>query len=61
MRKSTAQSLGRIMREYEEIKSSINGNWIARPLNLEDPYEWHFVLRGPPNSVYEVCYLKKYL
>lgn len=53
MRKSTAQSLGRIMREYEEIKSSINGNWIARPLNLEDPYEWHFVLRGPPNSVYE--------
>lgn len=50
----TAQSIRRIMREYNEIKSSKNPYWTASPINEEEPYEWHFTVRGPVGTEFEV-------
>lgn len=50
----TAQSIRRIMREYEEIKSNKNAYWTATPIDEEEPYEWHFTVRGPVGTEFEV-------
>ncbi|XP_055388558.1 ubiquitin-conjugating enzyme E2 J1-like [Condylostylus longicornis] len=49
----TAQSIRRIMREYDEIKSSKNPYWTAQPIKEEEPYEWHFTVRGPLGTEFE--------
>lgn len=49
----TAQSIRRIMREYEEIRGNRNPYWTARPINDEEPYEWHFTVRGPIGTEFE--------
>lgn len=48
-----AQSLLRVIREHQEIQQNINPYWCAAPVNEDDPYEWHFTIRGPMNSEFE--------
>lgn len=50
----TAQSIRRIMREFDEIKANKNPYWTASPINEEEPYEWHFSVRGPVGTEFEV-------
>ncbi|CDI81320.1 ubiquitin-conjugating enzyme e2, putative [Eimeria acervulina] len=50
---STAQSLARILREHRDIQRNASPHWTAAPLSLEEPREWHFTLRGPPDSPFE--------
>lgn len=50
---STAQSLARILREHRDIQRNQSPHWTAAPLSLEEPREWHFTLRGPPDSPFE--------
>ena len=40
------------MREAQELAASPSADYTAVPLET-DLFEWHFTLRGPPNSVYE--------
>lgn len=54
----SAQSLRRIMREYEELSLSRNSNWTAKPLSIDDPFEWHFTMRGPTGSAFEVRFFE---
>ncbi|KAM3463571.1 hypothetical protein BB8028_0003g03710 [Beauveria bassiana] len=54
--KATAMStrsptIKRILREAAEISSSPSRDYAAHPLET-DLFEWHFTLRGPPNSAY---------
>ncbi|KAJ6784196.1 hypothetical protein PWT90_09210 [Aphanocladium album] len=54
--KATAMStrsptIKRILREAAEISNSPSRDYSAHPLET-DLFEWHFTLRGPPNSVY---------
>lgn len=49
----TAQSIRRIMREFDEIKANKNPYWTASPINEEEPYEWHFSVRGPVGTEFE--------
>ncbi|KAH8733259.1 ubiquitin-conjugating enzyme [Ilyonectria robusta] len=44
-------TIRRILREAAEISSSPSADYSAEPLE-SDFFEWHFTLRGPPNSVY---------
>lgn len=39
------------VREAAEMSNSPSGDYTAEPLE-SDLFEWHFTLRGPPNSVY---------
>jgi ubiquitin-conjugating enzyme E2 J1 len=39
------------VREAAEISNSPSADYTAEPLE-SDLFEWHFTLRGPPNSVY---------
>lgn len=39
------------VREAQELSSSPSADYTATPLET-DLFEWHFTLRGPPNSVY---------
>ena len=39
------------VREAQELSSSPSADYTATPLE-SDLFEWHFTLRGPPNSVY---------
>ncbi|PHJ25915.1 ubiquitin-conjugating enzyme, partial [Cystoisospora suis] len=48
-----AQSIARILREYREIQRTPSPHWCANPLQVEEPYEWHFTLRGPQDSQFE--------
>ncbi|CDJ63827.1 ubiquitin-conjugating enzyme e2, putative [Eimeria necatrix] len=50
---SAAQSLARILREHRDIQRNASPHWTAAPLSLEEPREWHFTLRGPPDSPFE--------
>lgn len=40
-----------LVREAAEISNSPSSDYAAHPLET-DLFEWHFTLRGPPNSVY---------
>ncbi|EGX92561.1 ubiquitin-conjugating enzyme E2 6 [Cordyceps militaris CM01] len=44
-------TMKRILREAAEISNSPSRDYAAHPLET-DLFEWHFTLRGPPNSVY---------
>ncbi|KAK7403950.1 hypothetical protein QQX98_010281 [Neonectria punicea] len=44
-------TIRRILREAAEISGSPSADYSAEPLE-SDFFEWHFTLRGPPNSVY---------
>lgn len=39
------------MREAKELTDSPSPDYTAAPLET-DIFEWHFTIRGPPNSVY---------
>ncbi|GAX85345.1 hypothetical protein CEUSTIGMA_g12762.t1 [Chlamydomonas eustigma] len=42
----------RIMQEMKEMQSSISSDFIAEALE-SDIFEWHFVIRGPPETEFE--------
>lgn len=44
-------ALGKPVREAAEISNSPSADYCAEPLD-SDLFEWHFTLRGPPNSAY---------
>ncbi|PFH58124.1 hypothetical protein XA68_14128 [Ophiocordyceps unilateralis] len=44
-------TIRRILREAAEMSNSPSSDYTAEPLE-SDLFEWHFTLRGPPNSVY---------
>ncbi|OAQ96308.1 hypothetical protein LLEC1_00156, partial [Akanthomyces lecanii] len=48
---SRSPTIKRILREAVEISNSPSRDYAAHPLET-DLFEWHFTLRGPPNSVY---------
>ncbi|KAG5929642.1 hypothetical protein E4U42_005171 [Claviceps africana] len=48
---SKSPTIRRILREAAEMSKSPSGDYTAEPLET-DLFEWHFTLRGPPNSVY---------
>ncbi|KAH8887340.1 UBC-like protein [Thozetella sp. PMI_491] len=48
---SKSPTIRRILREAQEISSSPSPDYTATPLET-DLFEWHFTLRGPPNSSY---------
>ncbi|KAK3378348.1 ubiquitin-conjugating enzyme/RWD-like protein [Podospora didyma] len=48
---SKSPTIRRILREAAELSSSPSPDYTATPLD-SDLFEWHFTLRGPPNSVY---------
>ena len=40
------------MKEAKELEHELSSDFNARPLE-DDLFEWHFTLRGPPNTEYE--------
>ncbi|KAJ4251786.1 hypothetical protein NW757_006618 [Fusarium falciforme] len=44
-------TIRRILKEAAELSNSPSADYTAEPLE-SDLFEWHFTLRGPPNSVY---------
>ncbi|KAI9158812.1 Ubiquitin-conjugating enzyme [Paramyrothecium foliicola] len=48
---SKSPTIRRILREAAELSNSPSPDYTAEPLE-SDLFEWHFTLRGPPNSVY---------
>ncbi|EJT76351.1 ubiquitin-conjugating enzyme [Gaeumannomyces tritici R3-111a-1] len=48
---SKSPTIRRIMREAQELSASPSPDFTATPLE-SDLFEWHFTLRGPPDSVY---------
>ncbi|KAH7318778.1 ubiquitin-conjugating enzyme/RWD-like protein [Stachybotrys elegans] len=48
---SKSPTIRRILREAAEISNAPSADYTAEPLE-SDLFEWHFTLRGPPNSVY---------
>jgi ubiquitin-conjugating enzyme E2 J1 len=48
---SKSPTIRRILREAAELSTSPSSDYTAEPLE-SDLFEWHFTLRGPPNSVY---------
>ncbi|KAL6911067.1 ubiquitin-conjugating enzyme/RWD-like protein [Trichoderma evansii] len=44
-------TIRRILREAAELSNTPSPDYTAEPLE-SDLFEWHFTLRGPPNSVY---------
>eukprot|EP01053_Blabericola_migrator_P005693 Blabericola_migrator_1__5692@NODE_288_length_10293_cov_65_527675_g237_i0_p3_GENE_NODE_288_length_10293_cov_65_527675_g237_i0NODE_288_length_10293_cov_65_527675_g237_i0_p3_ORF_typecomplete_len409_score81_14UQ_con/PF00179_26/9_4e22ProkE2_B/PF14461_6/0_0031DUF2890/PF11081_8/2_7e02DUF2890/PF11081_8/0_41zfSec23_Sec24/PF04810_15/0_1_NODE_288_length_10293_cov_65_527675_g237_i077178943 len=49
----TGQSIRRILREWNEISTNQNPFWTASPINPDEPYEWHFTIRGPSGTAFE--------
>ncbi|KAB5563044.1 ubiquitin-conjugating enzyme/RWD-like protein [Coniochaeta sp. 2T2.1] len=49
---SKSPTIRRIMREAAELSNSPSPDYTATPLE-SDLFEWHFTLRGPPNSPYD--------
>eukprot|EP01054_Gregarina_sp_Poly1_P007943 Gregarina_sp_Poly_1__7942@NODE_453_length_8283_cov_172_211173_g76_i1_p3_GENE_NODE_453_length_8283_cov_172_211173_g76_i1NODE_453_length_8283_cov_172_211173_g76_i1_p3_ORF_typecomplete_len396_score35_49UQ_con/PF00179_26/7_2e23ProkE2_B/PF14461_6/0_00011_NODE_453_length_8283_cov_172_211173_g76_i147155902 len=49
----TGQSIRRILREWKEISTNQNAFWTANPINPDEPYEWHFTVRGPTGTAFE--------
>eukprot|EP00920_Eleutheroschizon_duboscqi_P028653 GHVT01069795.1.p1 GENE.GHVT01069795.1~~GHVT01069795.1.p1 ORF type:complete len:327 (+),score=29.06 GHVT01069795.1:1498-2478(+) len=50
---ASAQCLARIHREKREIQKTPSPYWCAYPLSEEEPFEWHFTIRGPRDSDFE--------
>ncbi|CAK7228491.1 hypothetical protein SEUCBS140593_006934 [Sporothrix eucalyptigena] len=50
-RNGKTPTVRRILREAQELAASPSADLAAAPLE-SDMFEWHFTLRGPPNSVY---------
>lgn len=48
---SKSPTIRRILREAQEISSSPSPDYTATPIE-SDLFEWHFTLKGPPDSVY---------
>ncbi|KAK3325720.1 ubiquitin-conjugating enzyme/RWD-like protein [Apodospora peruviana] len=48
---SKSPTIRRILREAQELSASPSADYTATPLE-SDLFEWHFTLRGPPNSAY---------
>ncbi|KAL8376233.1 hypothetical protein RB595_007372 [Gaeumannomyces hyphopodioides] len=48
---SKSPTIRRIMREAQELSASPSPDYTATPLE-SDLFEWHFTLKGPPDSVY---------
>ncbi|KAK0652909.1 ubiquitin-conjugating enzyme/RWD-like protein [Cercophora newfieldiana] len=48
---SKSPTIRRILREAQELSLSPSPDYTAHPLE-SDLFEWHFTLRGPPNSPY---------
>ncbi|KAK5993154.1 Ubiquitin-conjugating enzyme E2 J1 [Cladobotryum mycophilum] len=48
---SKSPTIRRILREAAELSNTPSPDYAAEPLE-SDLFEWHFTLRGPPNSVY---------
>ncbi|KAI5461060.1 ubiquitin-conjugating enzyme/RWD-like protein [Mariannaea sp. PMI_226] len=48
---SKSPTIRRILREAAELSNSPSPDYCAEPLD-SDLFEWHFTLRGPPNSAY---------
>ncbi|KAK0619306.1 ubiquitin-conjugating enzyme [Immersiella caudata] len=48
---SKSPTIRRILREAQELSLSPSPDYTAAPLE-SDLFEWHFTLRGPPNSAY---------
>ncbi|KAG5981274.1 hypothetical protein E4U55_003113 [Claviceps digitariae] len=48
---SKSPTIRRILREAAEMSKSPSADYTAEPLE-SDLFEWHFTIRGPPNSVY---------
>ncbi|GAB1314119.1 Ubiquitin-conjugating enzyme E2 6 [Madurella fahalii] len=49
---SKSPTFRRILREAQELDASPSPDYHAAPLET-DIFEWHFTLRGPPNSPFE--------
>lgn len=50
--RNPASAIRRILREWAEIEQEPNINWTAQPINPDEPYEWHFTMRGPQDSAF---------
>ncbi|KAJ9148438.1 UBC-like protein [Pleurostoma richardsiae] len=48
---SKSPTIRRILREAQELSAAPSPDYAATPLET-DLFEWHFTLRGPPNSPY---------
>ncbi|KAI0835318.1 UBC-like protein [Hypoxylon sp. FL0890] len=48
---SKSPTIRRILKEAAELSTSPSPDYTASPLE-SDLFEWHFTLRGPPNSAY---------
>ncbi|KEY66544.1 hypothetical protein S7711_08047 [Stachybotrys chartarum IBT 7711] len=48
---SKSPTIRRILREAAELSNGPSPDYTAEPLE-SDLFEWHFTLRGPPNSAY---------
>lgn len=46
-------SIQRILREKQEVTNVPSAYWHAAPLTDEDPFEWHFTMKGPVDSEFE--------
>lgn len=49
--RSKSPTIKRILREAAELSNAPSTDYMAEPLE-SDLFEWHFTLRGPPNSSY---------
>uniref|UniRef100_A0A0G4HDX4 UBC core domain-containing protein n=1 Tax=Chromera velia CCMP2878 TaxID=1169474 RepID=A0A0G4HDX4_9ALVE len=41
------------MREHQEILKTKDKSWHAEPIDMNDPYEWHYTIQGPEDSEFE--------
>lgn len=48
---SKSPTIRRILREAQELSTSPSPDYTATPIE-SDLFEWHFTLKGPPDSVY---------
>ncbi|TLS25133.1 hypothetical protein PpBr36_07031 [Pyricularia pennisetigena] len=48
---SKSPNIRRILREAQELSASPSPDYTATPIE-SDLFEWHFTLKGPPDSVY---------
>ncbi|KAH8740598.1 Ubc6p like ubiquiting conjugating enzyme [Cryptosporidium ryanae] len=50
---ASVQCLSRILREYREIQKEPSSFWCAFPINMDEPFEWHFTIKGPAGTEFE--------
>ncbi|KAH7647767.1 Ubc6p like ubiquiting conjugating enzyme E2 transmembrane domain at C [Cryptosporidium bovis] len=50
---ASVQCLSRILREYREIQKEPSSFWCAFPINMDEPFEWHFTIKGPTGTEFE--------